>query len=80
MNKSKLRDLFIVILFILLCVIITLSMTADVSGDSIFSAKNIKKVSLFFIIGVPVVYIIEKYFLGIWIFRLILTLFESVAC
>jgi hypothetical protein len=62
MNKSKLRDLFIVILFGTISFLVALRMTAGVNGDSMFYVKNIKKVSLFFIIVVPVVDSIEKYF------------------
>ena len=60
MNKTTVRDIVVVTLFIIACIFVSLSMIAGVRGNSIFSANNIKKVSLYFLIVLPAVYIWSK--------------------
>jgi len=62
MKKFKLRDLFIVILFFAIISPFVLHLGSISGGNNMFSTENIIKVSLFYIIGIPLVCIIE-YFL-----------------
>ena len=62
MKKIILRDIFIGIFCFAIILLVSLHQTAIGEGGKIFTARNIIQVSLFFIIGIPIAYIIEKYF------------------
>jgi len=63
MKKMKLRDLFIVAFSLIFLFLAALLMAAVGHDNSMFAPENIKEISLFFIIGFPIAYIIKKYFL-----------------
>lgn len=62
MKKLDRRDLLVVIIFFLVTFPIVLHLGAVSGGYSMFSKENILEVSLYYIIGIPVLYFIE-YFL-----------------
>ena len=61
MNNVKLSDILIFIFSVVLVVIVMFWIAVGVSGGDMFSLKNAFEISLFFIIGIPVIYIIRRF-------------------
>jgi hypothetical protein len=62
MNKVKLSDVLIFIFSVVLAVLVMFWIAAGVSGGEMFTSKNIIEISLFFIIGIPVIYGLSRFF------------------
>ena len=61
MKNSKLLGFLGILFSYALVILVALHQNAMIGGGNVFSIKNIIKVNLFFIIVIPVIYIIRKY-------------------
>lgn len=61
MKESKLLGFLGIVFAYALVILVALHQNAMIGGGKMFSIKNIIGVNLFFIIVIPVIYIIRKY-------------------